>query len=113
MVIDSYREETLGLVLSDDVLVEMCLDFHGLRHLLQAGLALLRLVPIQPVLLLHYAVSLLSTVLTDIAVDTSNEKPYLILCPATETTCFPCHYCFLINTLSIIPYALASSAVIQ
>ncbi len=103
VVIDGHRKETLGLVLSDDILIEIVLDVDRLRYrlLFEAALSL-RLRGIGEILL-HNPVGLLCAVLADIAVHTGDEQPALPFRPSAETTCLLYHYFFLMRTLSIIP----------
>ena len=89
VIVDSYREETLGLILSDDIVIEIGLDLLGFGHLLQLRLAtscLIFLIVYQ--ILLDDTIGLLGTILTDIAAQTRDQQFNLPFAPSTETTFF-------------------------
>ena len=92
MVIDSYRQESLSLILSDDIIVEMFLNLTGLGHFLQ----LERLTVSLPFLTQNTrrqndVMSLLSTVFTDISVEPRDEQLHLVLASSAEITNFLRH----------------------
>ena len=114
VVIYRYSEITLGLVLSDHIVIKIGFDLLRLRHLLQFELLVLRFLGVRHILL-HDMVSLLGTVLADKPAQARDQQFYFTFTSSAETTCFlhPSSYFFLVSTVSIIPYSLASSAVIQ
>ena len=114
MVIDSHGQITLRIILTDDILIKISLDLFGLRHLPLLKLLLTRFLLLTAEVFLNDTISLCGTIFADIAVDTCYQQRHLLLTPPTEVTRFlHSHYFFLVRTSSIIPYALASSAVIQ
>ena len=83
VVIHSHRQIALGLVLTDDILVEIFLDFLWLGDTRLLAESLLRLFAgllihiTENAGILYYLVSLHSTVLTDITIESCDEQLYL------------------------------------
>ena len=118
MVVNRYRKVTFRLILSDDILVEICLNVLGLRYFLQFERLIIAFLTVSGSI--EYArrkndlISLLYTVFTDKPAKSRYQQPYLVLASATEAAYFLWHfYFFRVSTASIIPYSFASSAVIQ
>ena len=111
VVIYGNGEIALGLVLSDHILIQVFLDVLGLGDAFHAPSCLYLLCVRTVAVSSSHLIGLHSTILTDAAVHTCNQEFHLALRPSTEITFLP--HAFLANTWSIIPYSLASSAVIQ
>ena len=105
VIVNSHRKETLGLVLTNNILVQIVLDLHGFghRHRLFTRTAVAASLRSIREILLHNTIGLLRTVLADIAIHTRDEQSALHFRPSAEATCLLYHYFFLVRTLSIIP----------
>ena len=117
MVVNGDGKVFFGIVLTNDIFIEKLLDFLRLGQIL--------LFQVKSVLILfgiflvnfgHHFPGTTCTITADVTRCSGNEQFYLISVPATETTfigLFGHAYLFLIMTSSIMPYSLASIAVIQ
>ena len=95
MIVNSYTEIPFGIVLANDVLVEICLDFLWFRHFFQISCILFALFfPFGNWLgscsevFLDEVVCLAYTVGTDVTVDTGNQHGNLLFGTATHTATF-------------------------
>ena len=91
VVIHRYSQMALSLILSDDILIQIFLDFHRLWHILQNKLAFGSILLVQHASLLHNIVCLLGAILTDVAVDTCNQQLNFRFTSSTEATNFLWH----------------------
>ena len=121
-IISDHSQILLSLVLSDDIFVEIFLYLRGLGHVaerhVECGFPAHSLRP--EASLHHNLVGLLRTGVADKSVQSGDEQIDVLLASSAEAANFLWHfpfsfsYCFfLVITESIIPYSLASSAVIQ
>lgn len=94
VVIHRYSQMALSLILSDDILIQIFLDFHRLWHILQNKLAFGCILLVQYASLLHNIVCLLGAILTDVAVDTCNQQLNFRFTSSTEATNFLWHNVF-------------------
>ena len=115
VIIHRHGKRALGTILSDDILIQILLDLYWLRHLLQCELLVLLIV--ENARRQHDIICLPGTILADKALDACYQQFHFALASSAKATHILWHYSstpFLrVNTASIIPYSLASSAVIQ
>ena len=110
VVVYRYGEVALGIILTDDVLVEERLYLLRFGKLVQIKVCILAVLLSATHCLTCNLVSLLGTLVADEPADTGDEHAHLGLRASAETAVLSllfCHY-FLISTWSIIPYSLAS-----
>ena len=92
VVVHRHGEVALGVILPYDVLIEIVLYFLRLGHLGFPFLAFLsRPFLVIHVRLFHNAVSLRSTVLADVSVDSCDKQFHLFVRASAEATYFLCH----------------------
>ena len=115
MVVHSYGDDPFGFILPDHVLIEITLDLVRFEQ----GVFLVTLWLLCRKFLFQYGLGLQNAVVADMTVEPCNQDPRLMFFPSAKRTAFLCfcHYWVsffdLISTSSIMPYSLASSAVIQ
>ena len=100
MVVDGYRQIALGLVLTDDVLVEVVFYLTGLGHVFQLKLDSVGFLDRRETRFLYYLICLTCAVFTDKAADTRDEQFHISFATSAEITLF-LHFFF--STSSIIP----------
>ena len=126
MVVNRHGKITLGIILPDDILVQISLNIARFGQLGQIEPQIILLLVLHGQRIFHNPVSLLRTVAAYKTIHSGNEQRHIALRPAAKRTCFLHRHCiyglrtsladsgFLrTKTLSIIPYSLASCAVIQ
>ena len=102
MIIYRYRQETLGIILSYDILIQIVLDFLGFGYCLLiifAGFSLsVRAIAISR----SHLIGLNGTILTDAAIQSSYQELDLTLRASTEITCLSCHSYLLLLTSHLL-----------
>ena len=100
VVVHGHGQIAFGLILPDDILVQIALNLFGLGHFFLGSVRLLGVFALgfapQHAALLHNIVGLRGAVLTDIAVQSGDEQPYLVFVSSAERTNFLCHCFFLL-----------------
>ena len=89
VIVHRNRQEALGIVLPDDILVEESLDFHRLGQFLQVQFAGTVLAFVLQSLL-RYLVSLHGTAVADEAVHSRNQESHFIFRPPAKAASVLC-----------------------
>ena len=91
MIINCHREVSLGLILSDDILIKVGLDFLGLGNIQLLTRTRLFLCVRTIAIGCSHLIGLYSAILTDGTVNTRYQEFHLTLCTSTEITSV-CHF---------------------